>query len=301
MKSIFNFAVGALFIISYIVMGVIFGSGQIITKTVSASSTARVKSEQQIKADFNQLAGVIDATAASRRTTGLSNTGKPLPGDQPVFLLKSSHEFIRRGETLNLSLVSMVNRSTPLYIYGQIQKPGETGGEFDGTQPVRYYQADNNNHGFVNELRPFSEIKLLSRLFTGEDSLGRHTFNVVVVDTAGRLVQQLIVDIYLVNAGQYGRHYYVQSAQPMTNEFMMTGRFPTNIPIYYIVGAPDAGSIMTGPDPQSAAYSDGTNVVVWGAGMEFPRTTSLDVFMWSPGSRYAIVKPHVWAQDSPPQ
>lgn len=287
-----------LFSIALMAIMAITAVGQVQSFSPSGNAEPAVLADR-----FRNLEGMIDVTNRDLRSVAVSGSNlakkdRPSPGDEPVFLLRANHDFIRRGETLEVDLVPMITTSRTFYATGQSLRPGDNG-EYDGF-PLAYVTPDNGNYGQIAGTVAAKPIKFFSRTFGQEDNLGRHTYNIVITDDAGRLVQQIIVDFYLVNAGRWGRLGYIQSATATGNSISMTGRFQTGLPIYWMTGSPDAAITIIGPDPRYAAYSyDG--VSLWIIGMQgFTRTTAQDIMLWSPVMRYATVKPRALIVDVPP-
>lgn len=264
------------------------------------------KDEQAIKALFARTEGLVaprktkESDELDERIRTAPRDGRVLPGDHPVFILKSTHEFVRPGETFTLSLIPMINTDRTYYIAGQYSKPNFATGEYDGTIQQVYFSADNGSNGEVRGVRTHNEVRLLSRKFSlDEDNIGRHTFNLSIYDKVDfRLVQQIIVDIYFINTGRWGRWNHIRRVIPMGYTWKVLGRFPTGLPIYYMAGIAGYGGLITGPDPQSAPMSTNGNTVIID-GLIYSRTTAMDLFMWSPVSRYAIVKPYALTSDVP--
>ncbi len=250
-----------------------------------------------IKAKFSNTAGLIDLSkpeqakrqiaANMQRTPGEF----PGPGDHPVFLLHSSQEFARRGETVELTLVPMITSSERFQPYIQVLRPGYDG-EYDGTERVGYSYSETGIFGELQGIQTLSPIKIYTKKFNPEDLFGRHTFNIPIYGEQGQLVQQILLDVFLVDAGQYGPWTFIHTAREVPNGIALTGNFPVGQPIYYLIGVFNYGMLITGPDPQYAAYASPNGKRVMLAGNPgFTRTVSVDVMMWSPNTRYAMVKP----------
>jgi hypothetical protein len=134
-------------------------------------------------------------------------------------------------------------------------------------------------------------VHILTRRFNPEDSFGLNQYNIVVTDEVGSLVQQILYDVYLVNTGQYGRWFYIDTTRQTANGLALTGNFPVNSPIFYAIVAGDRTGLITGPYTQSAAYAseNGRRLILPGT-VEYSRETAISVMAWSPGIRQAFVK-----------
>ncbi len=275
------------------------GFGQISTKLISQGEDS--------KSLFEQTAGLIDVTkpdVAKRQVEENMENSKGSnfgPGDHPVFLLSSNAEYVRRGEFLELNLVPMINSNRTYQVGFQYLKPGNTG-EYDGTQPLEYFSAEVGSYGDIHGIQTLTPIRIHSRQLSQGDPFGRHTFSIAIWDEQGILVQQILLDVYLVDAGVWGPWFRIDKINPFNAGYTLTGKFPTGVPVYYMIGVPRYGSLITGPDPQYAAHAsaNGTKVVLSG-NIQFSKTTAIDIMMWAPFTRYAIVKPKGIVQINLPQ
>ena len=270
-----------------------------------------------LDAQTNDIQVEKDPRVRIERTAGLINLTKPGsvaehsnrvqkdglgPGDTPLFLLHANREFVRPGETIELSLISMVNSSETYYISGMILKPG-TSGEYDGSIPPAYFNAETGNWGAQYGVRTGEFIKAHIRMFNPEDNYGKHQITFVTYRLVGNelvLVQQIWVTIYLVNAGEFNERFYIDTVRPSRNGLLsVTGRFPMGIPLYYFVGVPRYTYSISGPDPGSALYATRNGTLVEGISRAtYSSSTMEDVAMWSPYTREAIFKPMAWVDRS---
>lgn len=263
--------------------------------------------QSAMEAQFKSIQGVVDVSTprardmAVRRSLTADKVGSedPFgPGDHPLFLLDSNHEFIQEKENLELSFLPIVTSHRSYSGSIQILRPGDDG-QYDGTFPVSYVPFTTKN-GMIENPNAGVSIPIFSRVFNSEDRSGRWTFNIVTWDERNNLAQQIIFDVYMDDAGRWGRFFYIDKANPNSTGVVLRGRFPTATPIYYAVKTSRGGGFFIGPDPHFAAFSNGTNLTVPGA-MSFNRTTTVHILLWAPGSRYAFVKPNAYAEEVQPQ
>lgn len=130
-------------------------------------------------------------------------------------------------------------------------------------------------------------------MFNHEDSAGWFQIDFVIYDNNGNFIQQIWINIYLIETGPITSPYFLSNIKGRESNLLAYGNFPIGIPIYYMVGIPRHGYLITGPDPESAAYaSDDGKTVELRSRILFSNKTSQDVMMWSPGDRQAICAPH---------
>ncbi len=229
-----------------------------------------------------------------------SRGGRFGPGEHPVFLLQANLDFVRFNETLDLHLVSMINSNKTYEINVMVLRPGQEG-EYDGTQPPAYFSADNDNYGEVVGLHPFTSVKLYSRTFNNEDPVGRYSFSIAIFDAAtGALEQQIIYETYLLNSGQFSPNFFVKSVQASNDAMTLNGKFQAGQPVFYQINVPGGGSILSGPDPRYVPVSDGSTLTL-PIGTTVSKVIAIDVYMWSPYSRYAITKSRAAVIEPPGQ
>lgn len=283
-----------IFLVMFLLLSIVGASfGQV--KNISFASS----SQEEIRARLDHTVGLLDFTnpaAVAENVARMSKGGSPGPGDRTIALLHASKEFVRRGEIVEYSLFPTINSSDSYQISGMVLKPGYTG-EYDGSERVGYFDADTSDYGIVNGLRVGQQVKVHSRMFNSEDSMGKLQISFIIVNlTTGELVQQIWVQTYLVDAGIFPRPYSVDEVRPRPDGLGLfaLGKFPVGIPIYYMIGVPRYGFAITGPNPGDAAYAtpNGRRINFLSR-IIFNKTTSLDLMMWSPYTRQAIVAPNV--------
>lgn len=289
-----------MFVFVFLAATSVIGFGQLID---SRKASAETSSPEMIKAKIERTTGIVDARpeAAKLRAADDFKIGSaPGPGDRAVYLLHANRNFVRRGETLELNLVPIINSKDIHNVGIQVLKSGMDG-EFDGTIPPGYFPAE-TPYGMIRGTDVLSNIRIHTRMFNQEDNFGRHTFNIVIWDEQGTLVQQILFDVYLVNAGAYGRWFYADKVNQTQVGLNLVGKFPVGVPIFYMIGVPDYGTLITGPDPQYAAYAthNGRRVFLYG-NIGFFRSVSTDIMMWSPGTRYAVAVPKGFVDGPPSQ
>ncbi len=293
--------------VALFVMFFAFGTsayGQMLT-----TQTSQDAYQAAAEAKFKTLYGLIDATSTAVRRpaaeAALSRSEEKMdyrsvpsgPGDHPIFVLRANHQFVNEGETLELSVIPMITMSKTLNGSIQILKPGYSG-EYDGSIPPAYAPFSTPSQELEN-IRTLQPIKILSRVFNAEDNPGRYTFNIVTWNSVGGLEQQVIAEVYYGYAGQYGRYNYISKVAINPQGIVLTGRFPAGLPIYYYMGNKFGGTV-TGPDAASAPRSNGTKLVL-GSWASWNITVPMDIMIWAPGSRYAILTPIAYVEDVPLQ
>ncbi len=276
-----------------------------ITATgVNAQQDKGVQIEKDPKARIQRTAGLIDLTrpnSVAENQARIERDG-PGPGDTPLFLLHANREFVRPGETIDINLIPMVSSTETFYISGMILKPG-INGEYDGTIPPAYFNADTGNWGAQYGLQIGQFIKAHVRMFNPEDNYGKHQITFVTHKLVGNdfvLVQQIWVTFYLINAGEFNERFYIDHVKPSRNGLLsVTGRFPMGVPIYYFVGVPRYTYAISGADPNSALYATRNGTLIEGISRAtYSSSTMEDVAFWAQYTREAFFKPSAWVDRS---
>ncbi len=260
--------------------------------------------ELKIKERFDHTVGLVDVSGKGKelvtgvRTSTVTTTGAADfgPGDTPAFLLhvNATKGFVRRGEIVDFTLYPTSNSSQTYYVGGQIYKPGYDG-YYDGSERIGYFGAPNAIRGTeVGE-----SIEVYSRMFNQEDSNGWFQISVAVWDTNGVLVQQLWANLYLTTTGPYSSWYFIKEVKAADYSLQLQGQFPVGLPIFYMVGIPNYGFTITGPNPQYAVYStqNGKRLVL-PTRVQFNSKAAIDIMLWSPVTREATIAPKSLVEDA---
>jgi hypothetical protein len=275
-----------------------FGQGLSVNND-EALSPSQVEARMRASAgiiDFAQAKSATDLDRAVQRNVSAMQRQRSErfgPGDRPTFLLNSNLEFAQTGETMNLSLSSMVTTNRKYTIGIQILKPGPDG-DYDGTVPPTY-ASPLLAGGRIKSPELNESFPIYAKIFTDDDTIGRWRFNVLIWDENYQLVQQLWFDVHHVDSGPWEPWFIIKKIEPTSGGYVLTGNLPLNIPIYYRVGAGRYVATITGPDPQFAPRSDGHTVTLF-CNAGFAHVVALDFTMWSPYTRQAIVKPKGYVQ-----
>ena len=222
-----------------------------------------------------------------------------LPNEPMTFLFHSTKEFVRRDENFTVSLVSMVNmpETTIIDFNGKICKAG-IDGEWSGSKRsgCADFYPNISFAGFKKGLTAGEPIKIYTGSF-GREYLNGKSLISVKVWSAGLLVQEASVEIFLMDTGTVPRPYYISKVEvsPDGHSLTATGRFRVGAPYYYFVGVLEYGYVTSSTNPMYAAYStDGVTlripVRVW-----FLRATSEDVAIMTPGDP-ALAKPNAFVE-----
>ncbi len=277
-----NVVISVVFLVVLSITGV--AQVQSIAPKAERSAQSRIESTQGLVDPPTMFKAIQKGTAAVSESKG-ENFG---PGDIPTFLLHCSGQYVHRGESVECDLVSMVLSRESYFVIGRIFRPG-TSGYYDGTYPVGYFSSDTGN-GLLHGADPGEFIKVHTRTFGTDENPGWYQMDVIVYDYNGNLVQQLWMNFYLIDSGPVTQTYHIDTAVPNGDAYRLSGQFPINTPIFYMVGVPKWGYSVTGPNPAYAAYStmNGRRLDL-PARLRFTNQTRLDIATWSPGSRQAII------------
>lgn len=232
----------------------------------------------------------MNSPESKRRKPPVSQSTEP--GTMPLFLLHSTNQFARYGETVTYSLVAMQNVSQRVCIYGQVLKPGREM-YYDGSYPEGYFYSETGNGGCISGADIGTFTKIHTRMVNTDDLQGTMIINLVILDENGQLLQQILTDLYIVRGGPWALMHYVRIAKPTDMQYTLTGRFPVNTPIYYMMGIPSMGYSISGNGPNDGAVSTS------GTSLKIPRSpglensSSLDFMGWDPVTRQAIIAPNI--------
>lgn len=297
MKFFSYFAVLALFVLAFT-----------STNVVAQSAPASVDPTFSIAEVFNRNSGVLknplkglsatdsaisdgatSTTLSSKRRKPPSATTDE-PGTSPLFLLHGSKQFIRIGESVTYSLVAMQGIQRTVCVYGQVLKPGQNL-SYDGTYPAGYFQSETGRGGCISGASVGSFVKIHTRTANPEDLQGTTIINLVILDENGQLLQQILADLYVVRGGPWALTSYVKIAKPTSSELWLYGRFPLNVPIYYMIGIPELGYSLSGGDPSSAIITGESTKLTLPGYPRYGSASSLDFMGWDPVTRQAIIAP----------
>lgn len=216
------------------------------------------------------------------------------PGESPLFVLHSTNQFVRYGETVTYSLVALQEIRQRICVYGQVLKPGPNM-YYDGTYPEGYFSMESGSGGCVSDVDAGSFLKTHTRTVNPEDLQGTLIINLVITDGNGQLLQQIISDLYIVQGGPFSLMQYVGRWKVVDNQTVLYGRFPTNVPIYYYIGVKGLGfAYSAGPD--QAVFSSDRGRLVLPLYSDFTNSTTQDFMGWDPVTRQAIISPNIIIQ-----
>lgn len=210
-----------------------------------------------------------------------------------TFLFHSTKEFVRRDESVTVTLVSMISSQDAYTFYGKICKAG-TDGEWSGSRRsgCNDFYPDLGYTGRKQGLSIGERIKMYTRTFNEEDLNGKYSISVKIYNSLAILVQEPRIEVYLTDTGTVPRPYYISKVEvsPGGHSLTATGKFRIGAPYYCLVGVLTQGFVIFGNNPLYASYStDGltlsTQSRVW-----YNRPTAEDVVMMTPGDP-AMTKP----------
>jgi hypothetical protein len=216
-----------------------------------------------------------------------------LPNEPMTFLFHSTKEFVRRDDSVEVTLVSMVNSQDAYLFNGKICKAG-IDGEWSGSKRsgCSDFYPDVGYTGRKQGLSIGERIKMYTRTFNEEDLNGKYNISVKVYNSLGVLVQEPRIEVYLTDTGTVPRPYYITKIEvsPDGHSLTATGKFRIGAPYYCLVGVLSQGFVIFGNNPMYASYStDGltlsTQSRVW-----YYRPTAEDVVIMTPGDP-AMTKP----------
>lgn len=217
-----------------------------------------------------------------------------LPGEEPLFVLHSTNQFARYGDTVTYSLVALQDIRQRVCVYGQVLKPGNNM-YYDGTYPEGYFSMESGIGGCLSGIGVGTVLKTHTRRVNPEDSPGTVILNLVIVNENGQLLQQIIADLYIVQGGPLSLTQYVNRWKVAGNETILYGRFPTNTPIYYAIGVQGLGfALSAGPD--QGVFTSDRGKLVLPLYTSFSNSTTQDFMGWDPVTRQAIIAPNVITQ-----
>lgn len=215
-----------------------------------------------------------------------------LPGETPLFVLHSTNQFARYNQSVTYSLVALQNIRQKVCVYGQVLKPGREM-YYDGTYPEGYFYLDSGDGGCVSGVGAGRFIKVYTRTVNNDDLRGTSIINFIITDENGQLLQQIISDLYIVQSGPFAPMYYVKNIKTNGSSYVLTGKFPVGLPIYYMIGVPEMGYSFSGSGPDHGVISlNGQKLSLYGSPM-FSSSASIDFMGWDPVTRQAIIAPGV--------
>jgi len=244
-----------------------------------------------VSATYAQVQVVKERDNPMKTTVGiLPEMAKPIDlaaNEQPMrFLLHSTKEFVRSGDMVDLTLISMVSSTETFgFFFTKICRAG-LNGEVDGKQGgCANIQPYISYSGWKAGVQIGERIKIYNRVFNQEDLRGKYVFSTTVYNNAGVKLQSVSAEFYLTDTGEEGSPYFISKMEfaPDGRPLIATGKFRVGAPYYCMVGVPTQGFVIWGNNPAYASYSsDGVTLhldaMVW-----YYRATYLDIVAQSPG------------------